>query len=151
VAQPPFRETGSAAASGGGAGSDKSEFEDKVHQDSGIFKARIDVLVGKLMNPKAEKDEGADKYIADKSRKDGKDNKQEKHEKEIKDIAKEHDGGGVFQTFAGVGDPLAGQTAQLMARVAALEAEIGRLNHFISRDQRPDVSKGALKDEPGSV
>lgn len=150
MAQPPFRETSSAAASGGGAGSDKSEFEDKVHQDGDIFKARIDVLIGKLMNPKPEKDEGADKYVSDKSRKDSKDSKHEKHEKELKEVIKEQDGG-VFQPFTPFPDPAAAQTAQLMARVAALEAEIGRLSHFISRDQRPDVAKGALKDEPDST
>jgi len=150
LAQPPFRETSSAASSGGDAGSDKSEFEDKVHQDGDIFKARIDVLIGKLMNPKPEKDEGADKYVTDKSRKDSKDNKHEKHEKELKEVIKEQDGGGVFQPFTPF-DPSAAQTAQLMARVAALEAEIGRLRHFISRNQRPDVAKGALKDEPDST
>ena len=88
------------------------------------------------------------KYVADKSRKDSKDNKHEKAEKEHKDILKDHDGGGVFQPFATFTDPQAAQNAQLLARVAALEAEIGRLRHFISKDQRPDIAKGALKDEP---
>jgi hypothetical protein len=36
----------------------------------------------------------------------------------------------------------------LEARVAALEAALAQLPHFISRDQRPDLSKGALSNEP---
>ncbi|WP_293905795.1 hypothetical protein [Phenylobacterium sp.] len=158
MAKRPFREARAAASDNnggdGGGGGDKSEFEDKVHQDGDIFKQRIDVLIGKLMNPKPEKDEGAEKFGADKSRKDSKDNKHEKLEKEHKDLLKEFDHGGIhggigtLPVFGAFGEPAGAQNAQMLARIAALEAEIGALKHFIGKDQRPNIAKGALKDEP---
>ncbi len=34
-------------------------------------------------------------------------------------------------------------------RIAALEQTVGQLQHFITTNLRPDLSKGALKQEPG--
>ncbi len=143
MAEPPFREVRSAAVPGERVGSDKSEFEDKVSQDTGVFKDRLDLIVGKLQNPKPEKDEGADKYAADWA----KTHKHEKLEKDRNDIF--FDVGWGTLTPSTNRQPV--QDPQLLARVAALEAEIGKLKHFISPEQRPDLSKGALRDEPGAV
>jgi hypothetical protein len=44
----------------------------------------------------------------------------------------------------GPGDPVE-------QRLAALEAAVGQLAHFIPQELRPDLSKGALKQEPGEA
>ncbi len=145
MAGKPFTEKGSGRKARASANSDKSEFEDKVHQEFGDLQDRLNQLTQKLLNPKPEKDEGADKYAKDyadiqksaKDSKDGKDHKHEKSEKERKEIVKESDVGGL----SAVVDPAMEQ------RIAALENVVGRLAHFIERKDRPDLSKGALKDE----
>jgi len=146
MADKPFRERGASTRAQTAARSDKSEFEDKVHQEFGDLLKRFEQLQQKLLNPKPEKDEGADKYAKDfadinkasKDAKDGKEHKHEKSEKERKEIVKEFDGG-VFQSVV---DPAVEQ------RIAALENVVARLGHFIKGAARPDLSKGALKDEP---
>jgi hypothetical protein len=148
---PPKSAARSAAPeSGPGSGG----IEDKVKYDSGIFKPLIDRLNDKILNPK-EKDDAADKYYGDKaikdnndkSQKDQKDFKNEKFEKEhkdvIKDTIKESDTGEFGTVAVGALDK-----NHLLKRLEALEAEIGQLKHFITRDQRPDLGKAALKDEP---
>ena len=35
-------------------------------------------------------------------------------------------------------------------RVAALEQSVASLHHFITSEQRPDLSRGALSSEPGA-
>jgi hypothetical protein len=133
-----------AAAAGG-----KSEFEDKVHHEFQDLLARYKVFEDKILNPKPEKDGGAEKYAKDyadiqkhsKDQKDAKEHKHEKSEKERKDIVNEGEGG-VFQPTPSVPDPV------LEQRVAALESVIGRLAHFIEGKARPDLRRGALRQEP---
>ncbi|HEX7441296.1 MAG TPA: hypothetical protein VF319_14490 [Caldimonas sp.] len=61
MAEKPFREKSSSNRSKSAANADKSEFEDKVHQEFGDLLKRFDQLQQKILNPKPEKDEGADK------------------------------------------------------------------------------------------
>jgi hypothetical protein len=127
----------------------KSEFEDKVHQELDDLRNKLKVLEDKALNPKIEKDEVAEKYAKDyadiqknsKDQKDAKEHKHEKSEKERKDFVKEGEVG-VFQSTPRVSDPM------LEQRIAALESVVGRLAHFIEGKNRPDLSKGALKQEP---
>jgi hypothetical protein len=73
--------------------------------------------------------------------------KEHKFEKaEIKEVEKVlFDGKGVYEgplgTGQGGGDPYA-------QRIAALEAVVTQLLHFIPAELRPDLSQGALKQEP---
>jgi hypothetical protein len=128
---------------------DKSEFEDKVHQELQDLRDKLKVLEDKALDPKIEKDEVAEKYAKDyadiqknsKDQKDAKELKHEKSEKERKDIVKEGEVG-VFQSTPRVSDPV------LEQRIAALENVVGRLAHFIEGKARPDLSRGALKQEP---
>lgn len=141
MAKKPFREVkpaasaakraAASAASGGG-------IEDKVRFDSPLIKRLFDQIIDKTLHPKVEKDEGADKYVRDKAHKDTKDHKIEKLEKEVRETT-DHFG-------SVLPDPQS--DAHLLTRIAALEAEIGELRHFISSKQRPDLGKSALKDEP---
>ena len=62
-------------------------------------------------------------------------------EKAFKDKDKDIYEGGGYQYQ---GDP------ELARRVAALEATVGQLLHFIPSDLRPDLSTGALAEEPGA-
>ena len=145
MADKPFREKGSAKVPTGASRSDKSEFEDKVHQEFGDLLDRFNQLQQKVLNPKPEKDEGADKYAKDyadinKSTKDSKDAKEQKHEKaekERKEFVKELEVGG----FPVASDP------DVDRRLAALESVVAHLAHFIPGAARPDLTKGALKDE----
>lgn len=145
MAEKAFKEKSSSSVPKGAARSDKSDFEDKVHQEFGDLLDRFKQLEQKLLNPKPEKDEGADKYAKDyadvnKAAKDAKDTKEHKHEKsekERKEFVKEVDVGGLQITS----DPAIEQ------RLAALESVVGHLSHFIKGEARPDLSKGALKDE----
>jgi hypothetical protein len=155
MAQRPFREkhTGASPAEDNGNGDgngDKDEFEDKVHQEFGQFKVIVDQLKQKSESGKVEKDEGADKYASDKYNKDHKEQKHEKLEKEHKDIAKEHIKDTDIKPTAWAGSPFvpAQTDPQLLARIAALEEAVGKLLHFIPAESRPDLSRGALKDEP---
>ncbi len=143
MAEKPFREKGKSGRLKSQAYGDKSEFEDKVHQEFDDIRARFDKLEQKLLNPKPEKDENADKYAKDyadinksaKDSKDAKEHKSEKLEKERKELVKESDVGGLAV------DPVIDQ------RITALENVVARLSHFIKKAARPDLSKGALKDE----
>ena len=145
----PFKEKSSSANAASAAADDKSEFEDKVHQEFQDLLDRFKVFEDKLLNPKPEKDEAAEKYAKDyadiqkqsKDQKDAKELKHEKSEKERKDVGKESEVG-VFQQTRSTSDPV------LEQRIAALENVIGRLAHFIEPSARPDLSRGALKDEP---
>ncbi|HVO27940.1 MAG TPA: hypothetical protein VMW56_30385 [Candidatus Margulisiibacteriota bacterium] len=157
MAEKPFREKQRAAAAKGvGAKSvaaDKDDFQDKVHQELGQLKERVDYFKQKVENPKPEKDEGADKYAADKYRVDHKAQKHEKLEKERKDFVKE--GVKDYDVFTPPGPeipPVGVSTAeaQILARIAVLEEAVGKLEHFIKGETRPDLSRGALKDEPES-
>lgn len=74
---------------------------------------------------------------AAKDSKDAKEHKHEKSEKERKEFVKEGEVGGIQSAS----DPAIEQ------RIAALESVVGRLSHFIKGAARPDLSKGALKDE----
>jgi len=101
-------------------------------------------IVEKL--PKVEKLEKHEKDKFEKIEKHEKFEKHEKHEKfEHKELEKTHfDGkdlveGGIFQA---VGDPVMSQ------RVAALEATVAQLMHFIPENLRPDLTQGALRQEP---
>ena len=148
MAEKSFREKSSADAPRSATREGKSEFEDKVHQEFGDLLKRFDQLLQKVLDPKPEKDEGADKYAKDfadvnkaakdsKDTKDAKEHKHEKSEKERKEIIKEGDAGGLqFAT-----DPA------IERRIAALESVVGHLAHFIEGAARPDLSRGALKDE----
>lgn len=145
MAEKSFREKSSSDGPKSAAREGKSEFEDKVHQEFGDLLKRFDQLLQKILDPKPEKDEGADKYAKDyadvnkaaKDSKDAKEHKHEKSEKERKEIIKEGDVGGLqFAT-----DPA------IDRRIAALESVVGHLAHFIEGASRPDLSKGALKDE----
>jgi len=144
MADKPFKEKGSAKRARSVSRSDKSEFEDKVHQEFGDLLDRFNQLQQKVLNPKPEKDEGADKYAKDyadinkatKDSKDAKEHKHEKAEKERKEFVKELEVGGLP-----VADPGIDQ------RVAALESVVAHLAHFIPGAARPDLTKGALKDE----
>jgi hypothetical protein len=80
----------------------------------------------------------------------GKGVKSEKQEKDRKDVFKEKDlaDGGVVAQQQGVPVPPPGPDPQLLARIESLEAMIGRLMHFIPKESRPDLSRGALQDEP---
>jgi hypothetical protein len=148
MAEKPFREKNPARRTRGAVASDKSEFEDKVHQENKDLLEKLKGLEDKILNPKAEKDEQADKYAKDyadiqknsKDSKDSKDHKHEKSEKERKDIIKE----GEVGVFQAVNPP----DPQIERRIAALENVVGRLAHFIPREARPDLSKGALQQEP---
>lgn len=148
MAERPFREKGPSNRPKGAARAGKSEFEDKVHQEFGDLLKRFEKLQEKILNPKPEKDESAEKYAKDfgdvnkrakdsKDSKDAKEHKHEKAEKERKEVVKESDSGGL-QVFS---DPAVDQ------RLAALESVVGRLSHFIKGTARPDLSKGALKEE----
>jgi hypothetical protein len=145
MADKPFREKGSAKGARSVSRSDKSEFEDKVHQEFGDLLDRFNQLQQKVLNPKPEKDEGADKYAKDyadinkatKDSKDAKEHKHEKAEKERKEFVKEVEVGGLPVAF----DPAIDQ------RLAALESVVAHLAHFIPGAARPDLTKGALKDE----
>jgi len=145
MADKPFREKGSARGATSASRSDKSEFEDKVHQEFGDLLNRFNQLQQKLLNPKPEKDEGADKYAKDyadinKATKDSKDAKEQKHEKaekERKEFVKEVEVGGLSTAS----DPAFEQ------RLAALESVVAHLAHFIPGAARPDLTKGALKNE----
>jgi hypothetical protein len=150
MAEKPFKEKGALKqARRAAAAGDKSEFEDKVHQEFQDLLDRFKVFEDKILNPKPEKDEGAEKYAKDyadiqkhsKDQKDAKEHKHEKSEKERKDIVKEGEVG-VFQPTPSIPDPA------LEQRIAALENVIGRLAHFIEGKARPDLSRGALKQEP---
>ncbi|HEX7441295.1 MAG TPA: hypothetical protein VF319_14485 [Caldimonas sp.] len=72
---------------------------------------------------------------AAKDSKDAKEHKHEKSEKERKEFVKEGEVGGIQSAS----DPAIDQ------RIAA--SVVGRLSHFIKGAARPDLSKGALKDE----
>lgn len=148
MAEKPFKEKSSSTGAASAA-ADKSEFEDKVHQEFQDLLDRFKVFEDKLLHPKPEKDEAAEKYAKDyadiqkhaKDQKDAKEHKHEKSEKERKDIGKEGEVG-VFQQTPPTSDPV------LEQRIAALENVIGRLAHFIEGGSRPDLSRGALKEEP---
>jgi hypothetical protein len=60
------------------------------------------------------------------------------HKNEIKEIKWEYEG------YGGINDP-GGPVEQ---RVAALEAAVTKLLHFIPENLRPDLTQGALKQEP---
>lgn len=145
MGEKPFREKSSSDRPKSVASAGKSEFEDKVHQEFGDLLKRFDQLQQKILNPKPEKDEGADKYAKDfadvnkaaKDSKDAKEHKHEKSEKERKEIVKEGEVGGLQLAS----DPAIEQ------RIAALESVVGHLSHFIKGAARPDLSKGALKEE----
>jgi predicted nucleic acid-binding Zn-ribbon protein len=119
---------------------DKSEFEDKVHQELDQLRDRFKQLNDKMLNPKIEKNETEEKYAKDYKDISDKQHKLEKLEKERKDIA-EVNLTGVFQAPAAPG-------GQIEQRIAALEDIVGRLAHFIPSESRPDLTKGALKQEP---
>jgi hypothetical protein len=149
----PFKEKPKTATSRSASISDKDDFEDKVHEEFRGLKDRFDRFKDKMETGKPEKDEAADKYAQDKYHKDQKEQKAEKVEKEHKDIlkesAKDHD----VSTSPVIGIPPAvgtiiRQDTRILERIAALEEAIGRLTHFITVESRPDLSKGALKDEP---
>jgi hypothetical protein len=122
----------------------KSEVEDKLRQENMDILEKLKSLGDKMLDPKAEKNEGKDtKDINEKlskDSKDSKDNKFEKSEKERKDIVKEVEVG----VFQGVNPP----DPQIERRIAALENLVGQLVHFIPAESRPDLSRGALKQEP---
>jgi hypothetical protein len=142
----PFREKNPSTRTRAAAASDKSEFEDKVHKEFQELNDRFKDFFDKAGKP--EKDEQADKYAKDyadiqknsKDSKDSKDHKHEKSEKERKDIVKEGEVG-VFQAPTAP-DP------QIERRIAALENVVGQLAHFIPPKSRPDLSRGALQQEP---
>jgi len=145
----PFKEKSASKQPQRAAAGGKSEFEDKVHQEFQDLLDRFKVFEDKILNPKPEKDEHAEKYAKDyadiqkhsKDQKDAKEHKHEKSEKERKDVVKEGETG-VFQPMPRVPDPV------LEQRIAALENVVGRLAHFIEGKARPDLSRGALKQEP---
>jgi hypothetical protein len=150
MSERPFREKGQSKQVRAAAESrEKSEFEDKVRQENQDILDKFKQLSDKMLNPKVEKDEQAEKYAKDyadiqkntKDSKDSKDNKHEKLEKERKDYVKESEVG-VFQAPATVSDP------RIEQRIAALEDIVGRLAHFIPSEARPEMSRGALTEEP---
>ena len=72
--------------------------------------------------------------------------KPEKFEhKEIEKLIKDHPEKLIFETNqpGNPGDPIE-------QRVAALEQSMAEMNHFITNQQRPDLSRGALANEPAS-
>ncbi|HVJ53103.1 MAG TPA: hypothetical protein VM689_11595 [Aliidongia sp.] len=155
MAQKPFREKAAgvrpaADDNGGDDGGDKDDFEEKVLQDFNHFKVIVDQLKQKTETGKVEKDEAADKFSRDKFNKDQKEQKHEKFEKEHRDITKGiiKEGDVVLDPTFGVLPAASQADPQLLARIAALEDAVGKLLHFIPAESRPDLSKGALKDEP---
>jgi hypothetical protein len=148
----PFREKNPARKPRAAVASDKSEFEDKVHQENKDLQDRLKGLEDKMLDPKAEKNEAKDISDIEKIQKESKDSKDHKHEKSekerlIKEVHKQEKSEkelfevGVFQAPT-IPDP------RIEQRIAALENVVGRLVHFIPTKSRPDLSKGALQQEP---
>ena len=131
---------------------DKSEFEDSVNKNLSEMVKSLGDMKTYSDKGKVEKDEGADKYAKDysdvKNSKDSKDSKEHKHEKiekERKELVKDHIKESEIFGSVAPGDPV---ILRLEERLASLEKAIGTLTHFITSELRPDLSKGALKQEP---
>jgi uncharacterized membrane-anchored protein YjiN (DUF445 family) len=147
MTEKPFKEKKPAKGTKAAGAFAKSEVEDKLRQENADLLDKLKQL-GDKQDPKSEKDEQADKYAKDyadiqknsKDSKDSKDHKHEKSEKERKDIYKESEVG----VFQGVNTP----DPQIERRIAALENVVGQLAHFIPPEARPDLSRGALQQEP---
>jgi hypothetical protein len=152
----PFNEKSQSNQTQATTGSAKGGFEEKVQQELGLMVKRLNQLKDFTDKGKPEKDEQADKYAKDygdiqkasKDQKDAKEHKHEKSEKERKEIVKESvkesDVGGL-QTVPIGPDP------QIEQRIAALENVVGKLSHFIQKGLRPELNKGALKQEPDQL
>jgi hypothetical protein len=124
---------------------DKSDFEDLVNKQLGEMVKGLNDMKAHSDKGKVEKDESSEKYNKDygdinKNNKDTAD-KQHKIEKlEHKEFVKEHD----VHPVTKASDPA---NLNVEERLAALEKTIGQLSHFITSGLRPDLSKGALKQE----
>jgi outer membrane biosynthesis protein TonB len=76
--------------------------------------------------------------------------KEKEWPKELKDLRKEKEG---LQEGFRLQDAQSGQAAadgSLEERVAAIEAMVGQLAHFIQPEYRPDLGAGALSNEPNT-
>jgi hypothetical protein len=122
---------------------DKAEkYETKENKDlkneaKGEFKEKDGKLEGKDI--KSEKPEGKEIRFDTKNPKQEIKDQIEKPVKELKEV-KERD----------VTDPGDRLGIPVEERIAALETAVNRLSHFIERAQRPDLSQGALQQEPDS-
>ena len=143
-----------------GAGSERGEEEPQPKQ---IEKIKADnEKLKDIKNEKEFKNEKFEKYEKleknekyeknelkelkhDKPEKERKEFKFEKLEKEIKERKPEFE---KLQIEGGI-DPTKGVDPGILSRHAdALEEAARQLRHFIEESERPDLSRGALKDEP---
>jgi len=145
----PFTEKTAKSKSAGADNPDKSDFEDSVNKHLGEMVKSLNDMKTHSDKGKVEKDEGADKYAKDYSDVKNYNDKQHKHEKlekERKELVKEH----IKESDVHGGVVVGPAKTSVEERLAALEKAVGTLSHFITSELRPDLSKGALKQEPKS-
>jgi len=112
---------------------------EKVQKDKDIETAAQPVGAAQAAHKIAEK--FAEKVFVEKTHKEFKFEKLEKFEKHEKFEIKEWDVAGPVKV--GPGDPVE-------QRMAALEATVAQLMHFIPAEMRPNLSTGALAQEEGT-
>ena len=150
------------------AGKEKHDKEKQEKEKHEKEKQDKDGKNEKLEKEKHDKEAGKEKHDKEKHDKEGikdkhdKEGIKDKHDKERgKDFAKEKDkleqleklpdipGKTVAEGPPGFDPATAGIDADtLLAHAASLEETVRQLRHFIEQSQRPDLTEGALRDEP---